>query len=44
LRHAGIYLEDLYVDPEHRGKGIGKALLTRAAAEGSLACRITLRY
>jgi GNAT superfamily N-acetyltransferase len=30
--HAGIYLEDLYVSPEHRGKGIGKALLTRVAA------------
>ncbi len=29
---AGIYLEDLYVNPEHRGKGIGKALLTRVAA------------
>jgi GNAT superfamily N-acetyltransferase len=30
--HTGIYLEDLYVSPEHRGKGIGKALLTRVAA------------
>jgi GNAT superfamily N-acetyltransferase len=30
--HAGIHLEDLYVSPEHRGKGIGKALLTRIAA------------
>ena len=30
--HAGIYLEDLYVSPEHRGKGVGKALLTRVAA------------
>jgi GNAT superfamily N-acetyltransferase len=30
--HAGIYLEDLYVSPEHRGKGIGKALLTHVAA------------
>jgi len=30
--HAGIYLEDLYVPPEHRGKGIGKALITRIAA------------
>jgi GNAT superfamily N-acetyltransferase len=30
--HAGIYLEDLYVSPGHRGKGIGKALLTRVAA------------
>ncbi len=23
----GIYLEDLFVEPDHRGKGIGKALL-----------------
>ena len=30
--HAGIYLEDIYVTPEHRGKGIGKALLVRVAA------------
>jgi GNAT superfamily N-acetyltransferase len=30
--HAGIYVEDLYVRPSHRGKGIGKALLTRVAA------------
>ena len=29
--HAGIYLEDLYVSPEHRGKGIGKSLLVRLA-------------
>ncbi|MFA6260066.1 MAG: GNAT family N-acetyltransferase [Bacteroidia bacterium] len=25
----GIYLEDLFVWPEHRGKGYGKALLTK---------------
>ncbi len=30
--HAGIHIEDLYVRPEHRGKGIGKALLTKVAA------------
>jgi GNAT superfamily N-acetyltransferase len=30
--HAGIHIEDLYVQPTHRGKGIGKALLTRVAA------------
>ena len=24
----GLYLEDLFVDSEHRGRGIGKALLT----------------
>ena len=29
---AGIHVEDLYVRPTHRGKGIGKALLTRVAA------------
>ncbi len=28
---AGIYLEDLFVWPEHRGKGIGKALLLHVA-------------
>lgn len=30
--HAGIYLEDLFVRPSFRGKGIGKALLSRVAA------------
>ena len=28
----GLYLEDLFVRPEFRGKGIGKALLVRVAA------------
>ena len=32
LGRAGIYLEDLYVRPEHRGKGYGKAILKRLAA------------
>jgi GNAT superfamily N-acetyltransferase len=31
LGRMGIYLEDIYVEPEHRGKGIGKALLKRLA-------------
>ena len=31
LGRAGIYLEDLYVMPEYRGKGLGKALLQRLA-------------
>ncbi|WP_137724714.1 GNAT family N-acetyltransferase [Prescottella subtropica] len=29
----GIYLEDLYVTPEHRGAGYGKALLATLAQE-----------
>ena len=31
LGRAGIYLEDLYVMPEYRGRGYGKALLRRLA-------------
>jgi len=38
LGRNGIYLEDLYVSPEHRGSGAGKALLQHiarlAVAEG----------
>jgi len=33
LGKPGIYLEDLFVLPELRGKGVGKALLSRVAAE-----------
>ncbi|HTO04757.1 MAG TPA: GNAT family N-acetyltransferase [Opitutus sp.] len=32
LARPGLYLEDLFVKPEHRGQGIGKALLTHLAA------------
>ncbi len=32
LGRAGIYLEDLYVKPECRGKGYGKALLNKLAS------------
>ncbi len=31
LGRAGLYLEDLFVKPEHRGKGYGKALLQQLA-------------
>ena len=31
LCKPGIYLEDVFVEPEHRGAGIGKALLRRLA-------------
>lgn len=31
LGRPGIYLEDLYVKPEFRGKGLGRALLTYLA-------------
>lgn len=33
LGRAGIYLEDLFVLPEYRGKGFGKGLLKRLAKE-----------
>ena len=36
LCKPGLYLEDLFVEPEHRGAGIGKALLRHLAA---LACQ-----
>ncbi len=32
LGRAGIYLEDLYIQPEHRGKGHGKGLLKKLAS------------
>ncbi len=32
LGRAGVYLEDLYVKPEYRGKGYGKAILKKLAA------------
>jgi GNAT superfamily N-acetyltransferase len=32
LGRPGLYLEDLFVHPEFRGRGIGKALLQRVAA------------
>ncbi len=32
LGRPGIYLEDLFVSPHHRGKGYGKALLTCLAS------------
>jgi GNAT superfamily N-acetyltransferase len=31
LGKPGIYLEDIFVEPEYRGRGIGKALLQRLA-------------
>ena len=32
LGRAGLYLEDLFVKPEYRGKGYGKAILKKLAS------------
>lgn len=32
LGRAGLYLEDLYIRPEHRGRGYGRAILQKLAA------------
>jgi len=32
LAQPGIYLEDLFVEPQHRGAGVGRALLERLAS------------
>jgi ribosomal protein S18 acetylase RimI-like enzyme len=32
MGRPGLYLEDIFVEPEFRGLGIGKALLQRVAA------------
>ncbi len=32
LAKPGLYLEDVFVEPEHRGLGIGRAILRRLAA------------
>jgi GNAT superfamily N-acetyltransferase len=32
LAQPGVYLEDLFVEPRFRGRGVGRALLTRLAA------------
>lgn len=32
LGRAGLYLEDLFVQPEHRGKGYGKQILQKLAS------------
>lgn len=43
-RGPGIYLEDLFVRPELRGRGIGKALLARVARTAQRENRAFLRW
>lgn len=43
-RGAGLYLEDLFVRPDFRGHGIGKALLARVAQAAVEENRILIRW
>jgi GNAT superfamily N-acetyltransferase len=43
-RGAGLYLEDLFVRPSYRGRGIGTALLARVARTAEMEKRTFLRW
>jgi GNAT superfamily N-acetyltransferase len=43
-RGPGFYLEDLFVRPDFRGRGIGAALLARVAAAAERERRVFLRW
>jgi GNAT superfamily N-acetyltransferase len=43
-RGIGFYLEDLFVRPEFRGKGIGKALLAGVARQAEQENRMFIRW
>ena len=43
-RGAGLYLEDLFVRPNFRRRGIGKALLTHVARTAEQEGRVFMRW
>jgi GNAT superfamily N-acetyltransferase len=43
-RGAGLYLEDLFVRPAFRGRGVGKALFAKVARAAELENRLFIRW
>lgn len=42
--HRGVYLEDIFIKPDYRGKGIGEAMLKRIARIGAVGGAVRMDF